>query len=103
MWCRNCQQDVPAVAKSVDGPLVCTRCEGMFDLVHPSDTGVSLDSLINVYLADIPFDPIAEESGTGTDYLISADSADGLWIWGSWAAYCRSSLDVPDSHGCFST
>ena len=26
MWCSHCQQDVPAVARLVDGPLVCSRC-----------------------------------------------------------------------------
>jgi len=31
MWCRHCQQDVPAVASSVQGPLVCPRCEFKLD------------------------------------------------------------------------
>lgn len=37
--------------------------------------GVSLDYLINSYLADIPADPTAAESGTGTDYLISVSDS----------------------------
>ena len=51
MWCRDCQQDVPAVAKSVEGPLVCTRCEAEFELTdhivgassQPDDNGVALE------------------------------------------------------------
>jgi len=27
MWCCHCKQDVPAVARSVEGPLVCVLCE----------------------------------------------------------------------------
>ncbi|MEQ8212069.1 MAG: hypothetical protein RH917_19880 [Lacipirellulaceae bacterium] len=27
MWCRHCQQEVPAIASQVSGPLVCPRCE----------------------------------------------------------------------------
>ena len=64
MWCRHCQQDVPAVARSVEGPLVCPRCDEDFEpetdsgfhsavdfsraCVHPADTGVSLDSVDSV-------------------------------------------------------
>ncbi len=50
MWCTQCQQDVPAVVRSAQGPLLCTQCEqevgepfappGSFS----SDIGVSLDS-----------------------------------------------------------
>ena len=53
MWCRDCQQDVPAVASSVNGPLVCSRCEASFDTgasftsatSRPADSGVSLESI----------------------------------------------------------
>ena len=65
MWCCHCQQDVPAVARSAEGPLVCPRCDADFDTdcdadidadfdpaadliqacAHPTDTGVSLDSV----------------------------------------------------------
>jgi hypothetical protein len=47
MRCRHCQQDVPAVARSVEGPLVCPRCDEEFDseFSAPADTGVSLDSV----------------------------------------------------------
>lgn len=27
MWCHRCQQEVPAIASAVAGPLVCPRCE----------------------------------------------------------------------------
>ena len=27
MWCRHCQQDVPALARGANGPLVCPQCE----------------------------------------------------------------------------
>jgi hypothetical protein len=57
MRCRHCQQDVPAVARSVEGPLVCPRCDEEFETevsattdfaracAYPTDTGVSLDSV----------------------------------------------------------
>lgn len=51
MWCSHCQQDVPAVARSAAGPLVCPRCDVHLeaDISHsctqPADTGVSLDSV----------------------------------------------------------
>lgn len=53
MWCRDCQQDVPAVAKSMAGPLVCTRCETELEVSDhaiqaasaPVDSGVELDGL----------------------------------------------------------
>ena len=53
MWCRHCQQDVPAVASSVLGPLVCPRCEFKIDdQPHPAveaeyldDSGVELTEL----------------------------------------------------------
>jgi hypothetical protein len=57
MWCSHCQQDVPAVARSVEGPLICPRCDEEFDAEfntvtdftqaysNPTDTGVELDSI----------------------------------------------------------
>ncbi len=57
MWCCHCQQDVPAVARAVEGPLICPRCDEEFETefkaasrfadacAHPADTGVSLDSV----------------------------------------------------------
>jgi len=50
MWCSQCQQDVPAVVRSVQGPLLCTQCECevgepiVSPESRPADTGVSLDS-----------------------------------------------------------
>lgn len=32
MWCRHCQQDVPAVASNTRGRLVCSRCETPVEL-----------------------------------------------------------------------
>jgi len=49
MWCSQCQQDIPAVVQSVQGPLLCSQCEHEVGepLVstgsRPADTGVSLD------------------------------------------------------------
>lgn len=40
MWCRHCQQDVPAIAPSVTGPLACPRCER--SLQAPTDAGICL-------------------------------------------------------------
>ena len=50
MWCTQCQQDVPAVVRSAQGPLLCTQCE--HEVGEPfappesfsSEAGVSLDS-----------------------------------------------------------
>ena len=52
MWCSQCQQDVPAVVRSAQGPLLCTQCEQEVgeplvsqESCHcPSDTGLSLDA-----------------------------------------------------------
>ena len=65
MWCRECQQDVPAVAKSAEGPLVCTRCESEFELSgkenqqppQPSDTGVLLEGYDRPRSAEIGASP----------------------------------------------
>ncbi|QEG33151.1 hypothetical protein [Bythopirellula goksoeyrii] len=46
MWCRQCQQDVPAVARSSQGPLVCPCCRrelNLGNLADVADTGISLD------------------------------------------------------------
>jgi len=64
MWCRHCQQDVPALARGASGPLVCPQCEcdlptitskkgtskkvaanqGTTSGHMPSDSGIALDS-----------------------------------------------------------
>ena len=31
MWCQHCQQDVPAIAHSVGGEVVCVRCQRGFE------------------------------------------------------------------------
>lgn len=65
MWCRDCQQDVPAVARAVDGPLVCTRCEAEFDLndrlsasaAQVVDTGVELEAMDRQRFQEVPPNP----------------------------------------------
>ena len=52
MWCSQCQQDVPAVVRCAQGPLLCTQCEHEVgeplvsqESCHcPSDTGLSFDA-----------------------------------------------------------
>ena len=46
MWCVDCQQDVPAVARSASEPLVCPRCHLELSAVAaaPSDAGIALDT-----------------------------------------------------------
>jgi len=47
MWCVDCQQDVPAVARSASEPLICPRCEHELEPAAtcvPSDAGIALDS-----------------------------------------------------------
>jgi hypothetical protein len=45
MWCRQCQQDVPA-HRSPGGPLACARCRGTFErpAIAANDSGVGLES-----------------------------------------------------------
>ena len=35
MWCQHCQQDVPAIAHSVGGEVVCVRCQQRFENSPP--------------------------------------------------------------------
>ncbi len=35
MWCQHCQQDVPAIAHSVGGEVVCVRCQQHFKTAPP--------------------------------------------------------------------
>ncbi|QDU87453.1 hypothetical protein Pla175_08150 [Pirellulimonas nuda] len=41
MWCRHCQQDVPAVAAATRGDVQCARCRR--PLTIASDAGIALD------------------------------------------------------------
>ncbi len=46
MWCSQCQQDVPAVARNSQGPLVCPSCRRelkLGNLTDVADTGIALD------------------------------------------------------------
>ncbi len=71
MWCRNCQQDVPAVARGAKGPLVCPRCEhdlpaavragGVSVGEEVSDTGIALDSYGSSSSDRSPLDPLAQD------------------------------------------
>jgi hypothetical protein len=68
MWCSQCQQDVAAVARFPEGPLVCPRClrettGGSFQGV--ADTGIALSTLSRPKpeadpLAR-PVDPVSQE------------------------------------------
>lgn len=46
MWCHRCQQEVPAIAPAVAGPLVCPRCELILSeakrVEQLEDTGIEL-------------------------------------------------------------
>lgn len=72
MWCRDCQQDVPAVARAVDGPLVCSRCEAEFEVndqfassnTQPADTGVELESLDRRSYQEVPPSPWQRDETT---------------------------------------
>lgn len=47
MWCSDCQQDVPAVARSASESPVCPRCERPLQAAsacEPSDAGLALES-----------------------------------------------------------
>ncbi len=43
MWCRHCQQDVPAVASNTRSRLVCSRCETPIER-DPAQSGDELES-----------------------------------------------------------
>ena len=65
MWCSDCQQDVPAVARSADGPLICTRCEAVFELSsntapeqgQVADTGLALEEMDRHHETSSPLSP----------------------------------------------
>lgn len=68
MWCRQCQQDVPAVARSSQGPLVCPSCRRELKrgtLTDVADTGIALDCFshesANCKPISKPIDSIAQE------------------------------------------
>ena len=59
MWCSHCQQDIPAVVRSAQGPLLCSQCEhevvrqsgSTSQRTRPADTGISLDSFDEIQVA----------------------------------------------------
>ncbi len=55
MWCVDCQQDVPAVARSVNEPLSCPRCQRELapSAAAPSDAGIALDSFDEPVVDDL--------------------------------------------------
>ena len=69
MWCADCQQDVPAVAPSADGPLICPKCHEQIapgEAQSPIDTGVNLETFrppgsFDEAEPDFAFDPLARE------------------------------------------
>jgi len=65
MWCSDCQQDVPAVARAATGPLVCPRCDSdLSDAVTAAplaDTGLALQSYDASPEIPSPFDQQVRE------------------------------------------
>ncbi len=66
MWCTDCQQDVPAVARSAREPLLCPRCQSELSKAEafvPSDGGIALDSFDSPEKEDLapPLDWLAQE------------------------------------------
>ena len=56
MWCVDCQQDVPAVARSANEPLSCPRCHRELApsvATVPSDAGIALDSFDQPVVDDL--------------------------------------------------
>lgn len=47
---------------------------------QPCTNGVQLDQLIPTYIADMPHDPLAPTTGTGTRYWIVRDPADRVTV-----------------------
>jgi endogenous inhibitor of DNA gyrase (YacG/DUF329 family) len=84
MWCADCQQDVPAVARSAREPLICPRCQ--HELARqtsaiPSDAGVALDSFdqgANARAATVPLARIADAAAVALAHIAlrSADAID---------------------------
>ncbi|QDT01020.1 hypothetical protein [Adhaeretor mobilis] len=56
MWCRHCQQDVPAIASGVIGPLVCPRCEfALEEGLHPIEETENLGTAgVELTELDVP-------------------------------------------------
>ena len=66
MWCSTCQQDVPAVARHTQSPLVCPRCQlELADRVQtqPADSGIALAAYDRKAPQDspLPTNEMAEE------------------------------------------
>lgn len=68
MWCRQCQQDVPAVAQGSEGPLVCPRCRQSLrqtSIRAVADAGIDLGSFPQQSSPDVeqrlPFDSFAQK------------------------------------------
>ncbi len=81
MWCSQCQQDVPAVVRSVQGPLLCTQCEHevgepvVSPGSRPADTGVSLDTF------DVQHASVEQELASPISELQREQSSERLrWI-----------------------
>ncbi len=55
MWCNNCQQDVPAIARAGTSKLACTRCHNTLRPPHAvgfSEAGIALDDDIALEVVD---------------------------------------------------
>ena len=73
MWCNNCQQDVPALARGARGPLVCPRCEHDLPMAGPETACSEADSLsdsgIGLETYDGPTKEQLEGRPTGLDSI----------------------------------
>jgi len=55
-------------------PGIGTESKGICKASASCNNGVSSDPLIGDYISDMPADPIADATGTGTDYFIFQDN-----------------------------
>lgn len=55
MWCSNCQQDVPAIARAGTNKLACSRCHAAVRPPHAvgiSEAGIALDDAVALEVVD---------------------------------------------------
>jgi hypothetical protein len=55
MWCSNCQQDVPAIARAGTNKLACSRCHATTRPPHAvgiSEAGIALDDAVALEVVD---------------------------------------------------
>lgn len=67
MWCRHCQQDVPAVARRAEGRVQCARCQR--PLASPAFAAPVNDAGVRIDGGEKPQEPVAVEPWTTRELI----------------------------------